>query len=123
MIPALHAERHWQRTHLGQRYSLCMFCLLCGMDPLVRCMPCLLCAHHASHALGAPANHRSGAVRAGGGTAAPAAAKEEAKEDEEEDEERAAWSPERRTAEELVAVLVEQWRKPMCGARPRISTA
>lgn len=55
-----------------------------------------------------------GAVRAGGGGAAPAAAEEE-EEAEEDDEERAAWTPERRTAEQMVAALVEQWRKPMCG--------
>ena len=55
--------------------------------------------------------HRT--VRAGGGGAAPAAAEEE-EEAEEDDEERAAWTLERRTAEQLVAALVEQWRKPMC---------
>ena len=52
-------------------------------------------------------------MRGGGGAAAPAPAEEEA-EAEAEDEERAAWTPERRTAEQLVAALVEQWRKPMC---------
>jgi len=63
------------------------------------------------------------AVRAGGGRAPAAPAAQAAEEEEEEDEgaeERAAWPPERRTAEALVAALVEQWRKPMCApARAR----
>ena len=35
--------------------------------------------------------------------------------EEEEAERRSAWSPERATAEQLVAALVEEWTAPMCG--------
>ena len=38
-------------------------------------------------------------------------------EDEDEASERSAWSPERATAEELVAALMQEWAAPMCEAQ------
>ncbi|GAB4823718.1 hypothetical protein N2152v2_010764 [Parachlorella kessleri] len=52
-----------------------------------------------------------GSVGNGANGAQPA--ESEAEEEEEEEEERAAWSLERRTAEELAGELVAQWEKPI----------
>lgn len=61
------------------------------------------CANAVKFNLDAPAAQQQAAESA-----------EDAEREQEEAERRSAWSPERATAEALVAALVEEWAAPMC---------